>query len=95
MAISKGIFKVHAPNINKPRSLSLKLGLLIMFAFAIDDVLECIQKISQARIKFSVLTVTKWIAINIGPTSKILKAQAQEATNGGVATTNTQDGEQE
>lgn len=28
--------------------------------------LECIQKLSQAGIKFCVLTVTKWIAISIG-----------------------------
>ncbi|KAI4995895.1 hypothetical protein ZWY2020_037983, partial [Hordeum vulgare] len=33
-----GIFKVHALNINKIQSFSLKLGLLLMFAFLIDDV---------------------------------------------------------
>ncbi|EMS47489.1 hypothetical protein TRIUR3_28687 [Triticum urartu] len=84
-----GIFKVHASNINKILSFYLKLDLLLMFAFAIDDVnlskypttfslsldsiyklqkkvLECIEKLPQAGIKFCVLTVTKWIAINIG-----------------------------
>ena len=33
-----GIFKVHALNINKILSFYLKLDLLLMFAFAIDDV---------------------------------------------------------
>uniref|UniRef100_A0A8R7RG26 Uncharacterized protein n=1 Tax=Triticum urartu TaxID=4572 RepID=A0A8R7RG26_TRIUA len=33
-----GIFKVHASNINKILSFYLKLDLLLMFAFAIDDV---------------------------------------------------------